>query len=195
MESLQYMLALLMLLFGPPLFSVWYLVHPLIGLWRRLGVGLSYLLLGLYLALGIGLLYWARGWLLAVSLGFSSAGFISGCVLLLLALALRTALERRLGSWRMLGLHELRGAQGEQDLVTTGIYSHIRHPRYLAGMILMWAFALLSNYLVMYVVAVLTIPALYGVAVLEERELLQRFGARYRRYMLAVPRFIPRRGA
>jgi protein-S-isoprenylcysteine O-methyltransferase Ste14 len=47
-------------------------------------------------------------------------------------------------------------------LVTQGIYSHIRHPRYLQ------------------------------VVLFEERELRHRFGEEYERYCQHVPRFLPR---
>ena len=56
------------------------------------------------------------------------------------------------------------------------------------------AWALFVNYVGVYVLAILTLPGLYLVAVLEERELLERFGDEYARYRERVPRFVPRLG-
>ena len=42
------------------------------------------------------------------------------------------------------------------------------------------------------VVIALTLPGLYLITVLEERELLVRFGDEYRQYQDQVPRFLPR---
>lgn len=192
MESVQYYLALLMLIFATPMFTVWFVIHPFVHFWRRLGVGRSYMILAVYLTLFVMVLYWARDDLLAVYFGFYWPGFIVGCVLLVICLVLRALLERELGRFRLTGLHELRGDNSEDDLITSGIYARIRHPRYLEGMILMAAFALLTNYLVMYVLWLVSVPALWWIIRLEERELLERFGTRYEDYMRRVPRIIPR---
>lgn len=78
----------------------------------------------------------------------------------------------------------------QQSLATTGIYAVVRHPQYLAG-ILIFTFNpyLTRNWLVVCVLA-----DLYFVvgALLEERRLIRRFGEEYRRYMERVPRFVPK---
>jgi protein-S-isoprenylcysteine O-methyltransferase Ste14 len=56
------------------------------------------------------------------------------------------------------------------------------------------AVALFANYLAVYVLALVLVPALYLVVVLEERELRERFGEDYVTYSQRVPRFIPWRG-
>ena len=79
-------------------------------------------------------------------------------------------------------------------LLTRGIYSAVRHPRYVGGAVGTLGMALFANYLSAYAVCALYFPLITAVAAAEERELLARFGDDYHRYMKAVPRFIPRRG-
>jgi protein-S-isoprenylcysteine O-methyltransferase Ste14 len=77
-----------------------------------------------------------------------------------------------------------------QSLVTTGIYARVRHPLYLAG-ILIFTF---NPYLTRNWLTVSLMADIYFVlgALIEERRLIGRFGREYRRYMERVPRFVPR---
>jgi protein-S-isoprenylcysteine O-methyltransferase Ste14 len=80
----------------------------------------------------------------------------------------------------------------ESKLLKEGIYGRVRHPRYVSTMVGMIGFALFTNYSGAYVVVALTLPGLYLITILEERELLVRFGEEYRHYQEEVPRLIPR---
>jgi protein-S-isoprenylcysteine O-methyltransferase Ste14 len=52
--------------------------------------------------------------------------------------------------------------------------------------------ALFANYLATYVLVPVMLLGLYLVTVIEERELVERFGNAYRDYQKQVPRFVPR---
>ncbi len=58
----------------------------------------------------------------------------------------------------------------------------------------MLGYAFIANYLGMDILFALTVPAIYFIVVLEERELRDRFGSTYEEYSRRVPRFFPRRG-
>lgn len=77
-----------------------------------------------------------------------------------------------------------------QELVTTGIYSYIRHPIY-AGLI----FAIIGGEMVarsyLIFVVILFIIGLYHQAKLEEKFLLSHFGEHYKTYMKRTKMFIP----
>lgn len=78
------------------------------------------------------------------------------------------------------------------QLVTTGIYSHIRHPQYLGfllitlGINVLWV--TLSTLVLWPVLAVLY----YRLAKKEEKGLGEKFGEEYDRYKSRVPMFLPR---
>lgn len=77
-------------------------------------------------------------------------------------------------------------------LLTEGIYGKIRHPRYVETILFVLAYALFGNYLAGYLVSLMTTVCIYPIVLLEERELLERFGEEYAEYTRRVPRFIPR---
>ena len=83
-------------------------------------------------------------------------------------------------------------ANEHQQLLTEGFYENIRHPRYLAALVGITGLALIVNYLGIYLMTALLYPAMYAVILLEERELVSRFGEKYRKYQRQVPRMVPR---
>ncbi|HSY31821.1 MAG TPA: isoprenylcysteine carboxylmethyltransferase family protein [Verrucomicrobiae bacterium] len=93
---------------------------------------------------------------------------------------------------RRMGVPELSCADGRQTLVREGIYRVVRHPVYLTAAVAGMAFALVVNYLGVYILFVSAFPLLYLITVLEEHELIDRFGEAYRRYQREVPRLNPR---
>ena len=55
-----------------------------------------------------------------------------------------------------------------------------------------YVIAMLANYLATWILAAACVPVLYLVTLVEERELVERFGEDYRAYRRRVPRLIPR---
>ena len=90
-----------------------------------------------------------------------------------------------------MGVPELTADPTASKLLSEGIYGRVRHPRYVSVFFGTLAVAFFSNYLATWVLQLLMIPGLYLLAILEERELLDRFGEEYRLYMERVPRFVP----
>jgi protein-S-isoprenylcysteine O-methyltransferase Ste14 len=94
--------------------------------------------------------------------------------------------------WRFLGLSMLgigsRGAAPKEALITWGIYGVIRHPQFLAGLIILWSRDLTDNALVTN--TVLSLYLIIG-ARIEEKRLLVKYGDEFRKYMSEVPGFLP----
>ncbi|HIC74117.1 MAG TPA: hypothetical protein EYO92_03385 [Candidatus Marinimicrobia bacterium] len=69
----------------------------------------------------------------------------------------------------------------------------MRHPRYVEIQFGYFGYALIANFLGLYILTILCIPALFLVVLLEEKELIDWFGNDYAVYSQSVPRFIPKR--
>lgn len=88
----------------------------------------------------------------------------------------------------------LHRAQQRGELATTGVYARIRHPQYVAFILIMFGFVL--QWPTILTVAMFPILAVVYIrlAKREEREALAEFGEAYRRYMERTPGFIPKWG-
>lgn len=85
------------------------------------------------------------------------------------------------------------GGRKSLELVTTGPYALCRHPLYVASFLILVSLAvfLLSASVVAAAGLLATVYA-FVVVPSEERHALDCFGAEYREYMAATPRFLPR---
>lgn len=94
--------------------------------------------------------------------------------------------------WRFVTKGEVAGnLEGltDRELVTTGVYGIVRHPLYVAGIIIFTFSPVITvNGLTITVLADLYF--LFGMFI-EERRFLRIFGDQYREYMKRVPRFFP----
>jgi protein-S-isoprenylcysteine O-methyltransferase Ste14 len=192
MNIFRHCLTLLMLMFMPGAVLFWFLVHPFVRYWRRIGLrrtlAINYVLLAAF-ATGVVLL---RKTLLAVDFGTNPVLIAVAVLILAASIVLRRKISRHLRFKTLGGLPELAPESHPQPLLTEGIYSHIRHPRYIEVLLVMAALTLVANNLAAYVNWIIGIPSVLAIVRLEERELRDRFGAEYDAYCARVPRFIPR---
>jgi protein-S-isoprenylcysteine O-methyltransferase Ste14 len=108
-----------------------------------------------------------------------------------LSFYLNALVYKRVPTSMALGLEEI-SAGDPGELVTDGVYSRLRHPRFLGMALAVAAMALLTNFATIYALFVLYVAAIFLIARLEDRELLERFGSQYAEYARTVPRFFPR---
>jgi protein-S-isoprenylcysteine O-methyltransferase Ste14 len=81
------------------------------------------------------------------------------------------------------------------EIVETGVYSVVRHPQYLAGVLLSLSLVLISQY---WINALLFLPVLVGTYIdsrRADRRLVDKFGEDYTRYMEKVPGLDPVTGS
>lgn len=78
----------------------------------------------------------------------------------------------------------------DDRLITTGIYGVVRHPLYLAGILIVTFHPVITR----TSVCIALLADLYFIvgAILEEKRLIKRFGRQYLEYRQRVPRFIPK---
>jgi protein-S-isoprenylcysteine O-methyltransferase Ste14 len=194
MDTARYVVAVLMLVGVAFAIPYWYIIHPLASFWRRLGPLLTYLIVVTISALiGVGV-YLVRDRILSIDLGTNYALVPPAVISYGIAVAIELRSRRHLKFRIRVGLPELTPDRGASTLLQHGIYARIRHPRYVSFMFGVLAVAFFTNYLAMYVLVPAAALLLYLVAVLEERELIDRLGEAYVNYSQEVPRFIPRLG-
>ncbi len=193
MDTARYVLAVLVLVAYPPPIAFWLITHPFIGFWRKLGPGWTYaILLPVLVAIGWGM-WTIREPLLATEFGTNYGLWPVALIAYAISIVIEVKCRKQLAVTTLIGVPEFSKNPGGGKLLTGGIYGRVRHPRYVGAVFGALGTALLTNYLTTYVIAVLLIPVLYVIVVLEERELRARFGDAYVRYAERVPRFVPKR--
>ena len=88
----------------------------------------------------------------------------------------------------------LYAAQQFRDLATTGPYAYVRHPQYVAFIVIMLGFLLQWPTLLTLVMFPILTAAYVRLARREEREARATFGERYARYAAGTPAFVPHLG-
>jgi protein-S-isoprenylcysteine O-methyltransferase Ste14 len=109
---------------------------------------------------------------------------IFGVSLSLVCLALMIIIHRRFPK-----KHEK--ASDFAELMTTGPYSHVRHPLYSVVIVLNYAFSLIFLSIYGVVASTLLISLIWYLAKTEEADLVRFWGQEYIEYKKKVPMFIP----
>ena len=195
MEKWRYFFAVLLVISLPPGLLVWFYVHPFVSFWRKLGPAVTLTLAVAQIIGSMAALYFVRDFLIGRDLGTHMIPVILAACTGLAATSLALARKKHLTMRILAGVPELQADGKGGALLSEGVYSRIRHPRYVEIVLGSLAYALFANYLGAYIMAFLTIPGLHAIVRLEERELVERFGQEYRDYALRVPRYIPGRKA
>jgi protein-S-isoprenylcysteine O-methyltransferase Ste14 len=92
-------------------------------------------------------------------------------------------------AWEFLGLRQLGGSDKHSKMTASGLYHHVRHPLYSAGLVFIWLMPLMTANVLAINIA-LTVYVITG-AYFEERKLQREFGQDYANYMAVTPMFIP----
>lgn len=157
---------------------MWFVFVPLVAAWCALPflalrrAALPWGLPDFALEPGYGLLRWAA------------------MVVAVASLLVTVQCWRRMGSdWRM-DVSVTR----KQNLITDGLFRHIRHPIYAFSMLLMLCTAVIVPTVPMIVVAAIHIVLMNLKARNEERHLLSTHGEAYQSYLDRTGRFLPRFG-
>lgn len=180
-------LAALVLFLQWPIPIYWFVVHPFGKFWRTRRAT----------AFAVGLLLsWPP--VTACLIGFRRELFrpgtpritagAAGLLLIAFEVWIFWSAHRDLGTARLVGATELSGGG---ELAGHGIYARIRHPRYTGSFLAILGACLLAGTRTAWTVAAVWTVLMLEAIFLEEKELRERFGARYENYCRTVPRFLP----
>lgn len=166
----------------------WFALHPFAAFWRRVGPRAAFTTAILFAVAGTGTVFY----LLADRM-FNSAesplwAKVAGLALMGGELVMVRQVVRNLGPERLIGKVEMGGGG---QLITAGIYAHIRHPSYAGMMATMLGICLLAGTLTLWAAAVVWLVLMRVMVAFEERELVARFGEAYLNYRARVPAFLP----
>jgi LPXTG-motif cell wall-anchored protein len=192
-DTFRYIVGVLLVVGLPPGVAWWFLLHPFVGFWRRLGARLTMTVMGLFFLVSVLGLVAIRDSLLGADLGLSWWLIAIGIVLMVLAALISLKRRRHLTIRILVGLPEVEAAPEKRGrLLEEGPYAVIRHPRYVEVVLVTFAYAAIANHVGCWIIAIAAVALLHFVVLLEERELVERFGKAYRDYAARVPRYIPR---
>jgi len=193
MDSVRYGIAVVTIATFPPAFLFWFIAHPFLDFWRRIGSRATFVIISA-VCIGIGYgIYTQRAALLGADLGGHWISYTLAAVFYSVAAVIGIYAKRHLSFRILVGIPMFKAPdEGPGTLLTEGIYARIRHPRYASLMFGLVSFAFLANYVGCWILVAVIIPMLYALVLIEERELHRRFGDAYARYSEKVPRFLPR---
>ena len=194
MSTARYIIAVLLMISLPPAIAWWYVIHPFVGFWRRVGKPITYMVLTVFFLGSMVGLFAIRDALVLTDFGTNWILIGVATVLVIPTIWLSIARAKYLSFAILVGVPELEADGAGGKLLDEGIYAVTRNPRYVEVAMGTLAYASFANYLGGYILAVLTILGIHSVVVLEEKELGERFGEQYDAYKARVPRYIPRGG-
>jgi protein-S-isoprenylcysteine O-methyltransferase Ste14 len=192
MDKARYFIAVMIVVTLIPAISGWYVIHPFARFWRRLGTVASFSVIYSLLLSGCLVLWEFRATLAGSDLGFQPWLMLLAVPAAVLGIRIARARRRLLTQRILIGVPEISNSESGR-LITEGIYSRVRNPRYLEFLLLSFVYVAFANYSGAWILYLLTFPAIHAVVLLEEPELRERFGAEYEEYCRRVPRYIPSR--
>jgi len=171
--------------------SFWLLIHPRAEYWRSRKQSPYLFLLPVWIAM-----WFVVGWLTSrwrhATLYAAPWTLIPAILLFSTGLLIYSRSGKHFSRAQLGGLPEVLANHREQQLVTSGIRSRVRHPVYLAHLCEMLAWSVGTGQAVCYVLTAFAIVTGTIMIRLEDAELEQRFGKEYKQYRATVPAILPR---
>ena len=182
-------MALFVTLVLPAALAFWLVIHGGIRIWRSTGLATAYLASAGGISLVMFPVWHYQGWLIGLDLGFNWLTVIPGALIYLATIFLSKPIRNHLSLRTFAGIPEIENEA--TNLLLEGPYSVVRHPRYTMVIAGIFGWCLVCNFSGTYILGLSATFGFYIITVLEERELLSRFGDSYFDYQHRVPRLIP----
>lgn len=192
METLRYVLAIVLVVLVPMILAFWLVIHSMSSVWKGRPLAMAYSTAAIAMLI-VGLVtYINSAVLIGPALDFSWVIFIAGLVIYLASLRMSAVVRQHLSLATFAGVHEIKNKKA--NLITSGPFCVVRHPRYLMVLVGIVGWCFMAHHLYAYASAAACIIGFVVVIQLEERELSERFGSSYLEYKKNVPQIIPRIG-
>ena len=132
-DAVRYVVAVFVVVTIPLICFFWLFIHPFSKFWRKIKSWWTYgILFSLFVPV-IFVLYYYREFLIGTNYGFHPILSITGLVFYFVAVVIYLKRRKYLTNKIMLGYPEISEKAYPGKLLTEGIYSQIRHPRYPGG--------------------------------------------------------------
>jgi protein-S-isoprenylcysteine O-methyltransferase Ste14 len=183
-------LAVITMMFWALVPIFWIPVHGLSKFFRRLGI-FTYITPVITWVPIAWIIYANRERILSHTIDLPLPVQGAGWIVLVCGILLQIWTLRLLGGWGIMGLPEVTQIV-ESRIVTSGPFSVIRHPTYLSHAIMYVGVFLITGVIAVGIITLLDVVIINTVVIpLEDRELVERFGEKYRKYQERVPAFFP----
>lgn len=183
--------ALIFFIFLAPIPIFWGIFQANAKFWKRFGRGV-YVASFLFYTLVTALTLKYTGAIIAYRTIATPTTIAIGLVLIIVGGIVASIAMKELSLTTLVALPQLLPERYASKLVTTGLYSKMRHPRYLGFWVMALGFWFATGLWIMWILFVWSLIGFVTLGILEERELQQRFGKSYKEYMQRVPRFLPK---
>ncbi|MEN2985618.1 MAG: isoprenylcysteine carboxylmethyltransferase family protein [Thermodesulfovibrionaceae bacterium] len=184
LEMLE-LLALLTLIFGFNIPFFWIPVHLFPKFFRKLGI-LTYLMPAVILSLISLVVFNYRDIILTYTVQFPTPINLVGAGVFLFGIILHIWTAKLLSLWGIIGVPEILSKK-EINLITSGPFSKVRHPTYLAHTMIFLGVFLLTEFVAVGILTLFDFVMVHTFVIpFEERELLSRFGKVYEEYKKRV---------
>lgn len=171
--------------------SFWFMIHPFAAHWRKRCRSPFLVLVPAWILMWIAVAVITYPWH-RVALSMTPWPWALAAPFFAIGIFLYSHSGGSFSAKHLGGLPEVHGAHREQQLVTTGIRSHVRHPVYLAHLCEMLGWSIGTGLLVCWALTAFAIASGTIMIQMEDKELEQRFGDSFREYRSAVPAVLPR---
>ena len=169
-NTFRYILGVVLVIGLPPGVAWWFVVHPFVGFWRKVGARGTMTVMILFFAVSVAGLAMIRDTLLGPDLGLRWPLVGLGAALSVAAMYIAVKRKKYLTMRILAGVPEVETEVGKRGkLLAEGPYALIRHPRYVEITLSAFGYAAVANYLGCWIVAILMIPVLHLVVLMEER--------------------------
>lgn len=188
--DIRYGMAVILIVVLPVVTSFWFVIHGGIRLWKSRPAWMAYSVALVAILATLALIVPNLRSIAGQDLGHSWALLMVGAVFYLSSLRISSRIRSHLSFRTFAGIPEVQNEA--EELIESGPFTVVRHPRYFMILVSTIGWALMSNFVGVYLVSAAFFLCLYLIIQFEERELVTRFGEAYRAYRQRVPMVLPK---